>query len=165
MKTPTILILANVVVVLGWINFSIFSQERILETGRPVFVKLAPADPRSLMQGDYMTLRYSLFAGSVLSITSKVPTRGFAVMKLDDRGVGEIVRFDGVTDEQLLAEDEVLIRYRKTRRGFRVAPQSYFFQEGRAEEFEKARFAEFRVSAGGEAVIAKLLDEELKPFN
>lgn len=41
-------------VILGLINFSILSFERILNHGQRVILELAPVDPRSLMQGDYI---------------------------------------------------------------------------------------------------------------
>ena len=34
--------------------------ERYIADGQPVFVELAPVDPRSLMQGDYMQLNFRL---------------------------------------------------------------------------------------------------------
>ena len=48
------LLLALVVV-----NHGVFRRERILADGRPLLLELAPVDPRALMQGDYMALRYA----------------------------------------------------------------------------------------------------------
>ena len=47
------LLLALVVV-----NHGIVKRERILAEGHPLLLELAPVDPRSLMQGDYMRLAY-----------------------------------------------------------------------------------------------------------
>ena len=46
--------------VLALLNFSIVGKERQLESGKVVFLELAPVDPRSLMQGDYMALRFKI---------------------------------------------------------------------------------------------------------
>src|SRR5207247_7075547 len=45
-------------VVLGAANWTIQSRERLLADGRVVLLELAPVDPRSLIQGDYMALRF-----------------------------------------------------------------------------------------------------------
>src|SRR5207247_8096849 len=46
--------------VLALLNFSIGGKERQLESGKVVYLELAPVDPRSLMQGDYMALRFKI---------------------------------------------------------------------------------------------------------
>jgi hypothetical protein len=46
------------VATLGLVNVQIWEKETVIARGQPVFVELAPVDPRSLMQGDYMRLAY-----------------------------------------------------------------------------------------------------------
>ena len=46
--------------VLGATAWVVWSNERILSGGQTVLLELAPVDPRSLMQGDYMALNYAL---------------------------------------------------------------------------------------------------------
>lgn len=41
-------------------QWQIHSYERILSMGQPVLLRLAPVDPRSLMQGDYMRINYEV---------------------------------------------------------------------------------------------------------
>jgi uncharacterized membrane-anchored protein len=53
-------VLAAAVVILAVINVSILQKERHLADGRVVYLELAPVDPRSLMQGDYMTLNFAI---------------------------------------------------------------------------------------------------------
>ena len=40
-------------------NGSIWQREQLLGSGRVVILELAPVDPRSLMQGDYMALTFA----------------------------------------------------------------------------------------------------------
>ena len=54
------LALAAGVLVLAIVNWTIYSRERQLAEGRVVLLALAPVDPRSLMQGDYMALRFKI---------------------------------------------------------------------------------------------------------
>ena len=52
--------LISLVLILALVNWSIWSKEKLLADGRNVYLELAPVDPRSLMQGDYMALRFKL---------------------------------------------------------------------------------------------------------
>ena len=51
-------VIAAGLLVLAAANWSILLRERLLTEGRVVLLELAPVDPRSLMQGDYMALRF-----------------------------------------------------------------------------------------------------------
>ena len=55
-----LIVVAALVLILVLINWQIWSKERHLAEGEVVFLELAPVDPRSLMQGDYMALRFAL---------------------------------------------------------------------------------------------------------
>ena len=75
-RTITVWIgLASVLCVAGWI---VWSNERILAHGQVVRLELAPADPRSLMQGDYMMLNYALVNALRLA---QARDDGFAVVR------------------------------------------------------------------------------------
>lgn len=54
------LLMLGLVLCLGLANYDVWSKERVLRDGQAVVLELAPVDPRSLMQGDYMVLRYRL---------------------------------------------------------------------------------------------------------
>ena len=99
--------------ILGLTNWSIFEKEQLLANGQVVLLKLAPVDPRSLIQGDYMALRYAL-AGNV--DTGDWPNRGMLVIKLDPNDVATFQRL--YNPAQPLAPDERLLEYHK--RTFRV---------------------------------------------
>ena len=61
--TPRItawVIWAGLALVLVTINTSILTKERLLRDGTVLRLALAPVDPRSLMQGDYMALSFAL---------------------------------------------------------------------------------------------------------
>ena len=51
-------VIAAGVLMLAAVNWGIYARERLLAGGRVVMLELAPVDPRSLMQGDYMALRF-----------------------------------------------------------------------------------------------------------
>lgn len=60
------------VLVVGFAQYQIRQYENILVNGTKVILRLAPVDPRSLMQGDYMQLNYAIRtdANSLLSSDS-----------------------------------------------------------------------------------------------
>jgi uncharacterized membrane-anchored protein len=142
-------------IVLAASSFLVFKKERTLRSGARVFLALGTRDPRSLMQGDYMTLRYQIDWPSDLE---NWPSDGRLVLKLDDRGVGTLVRWH---KDEPLAPGELLLRYRKRRSGLRLGAESFFFQEGTGAQYEAARFGELRVDSAGDSVLVGLRDERL----
>ena len=45
-----------------------------------------------------------------------------------------------------------------------MGAESFFFQEGHAAYYEKARYGEIRVAADGKSVLEGLCDEQFKPL-
>ena len=85
-----ILLGVGAVLVFGAVNWQVAAKERLRASGQPVYLELAPVDPRSLMQGDYMALNFQLVRE--ISAVSPRGWDGAAVLKLDERGAGEFVR-------------------------------------------------------------------------
>lgn len=154
-----IILLVTTLLLLVAINFTIYQREQLLSSGRVVLLELAPVDPRSLVQGDYMALRFQVanqaFAGRDLAVLDD----GHLVVALDERSVATFVRF---ADGSSLAGNELLLRYRIRNGRSKFATNAYFFQEGHARDFETARFGEFRVAPDGESILIRLRDEQLK---
>lgn len=61
-KAPIWLVGVFVIALLGVVNYKVQQFEDVLATGKPVVLKIAPVDPRSLMQGDYMVLNYAILS-------------------------------------------------------------------------------------------------------
>jgi uncharacterized membrane-anchored protein len=137
-------------------NLTIFQRERLLADGRVVLLDLAPVDPRSLMQGDYMALDFGLAQGLP---GQKSLRDGHVVLALDARNVASFVRFD---DGSPLAPDQIRLRYRVREGEVRFATNAFFFQEGEAKRYEPARYGEFRVAADGEAILTGLRDAQAR---
>jgi uncharacterized membrane-anchored protein len=146
-------------VVLAVVNYSIYSREMLVTKGDSVILQLAPVDPRSLMQGDYMALRFAVASEAQDQILSSKQTNGFVVLKPDEKGVGRFVRLD---DLSALNNGEVRMRYRLRKGQVKFATNAFFFQEGQAKLFEAARFGEFRVNKDGDSVLVEMRDENLQ---
>jgi uncharacterized membrane-anchored protein len=140
--------------VLALANHAIYRKEQLLSQGRVVLLELAPVDPRSLMQGDYMALRYKV-ADEVFG-RGRVKdglNDGRIVLQVDAQGVGRFVRFDDATP---LSPDEVRMRYRIRGEQVKFASNAFFFQEGQGRLYQGARYGEFRVDAKGDALLSGL---------
>ncbi len=150
------------VLILALLNWNIFKRERLIEQGRIVLLQLAPVDPRSLMQGDYMALHFAL-ANELQRTTSRgEPSEdGIAILNLDERNIAQFVRLD---DGQPLQSGEVRLRYRVRdgRGNIKIATNAFFFEEGQGAIYETARYGEFRVDDSGDAILTQLRDEQLK---
>lgn len=148
--------------VLAVANFGIWQKERLISQGRPVFVELAPVDPRSLMQGDYMALNFrvpSAVQDSLAPVTSAHRPR--LVARIDARGVAEPVRVD---DGSALAADELRIELTPRRGHWVLVTDAWFFEEGEAARWQPARYGEFRVAPDGKALLVGLRNAELRPL-
>ncbi len=155
-KYSLILIGVNLVFFLALFNYNVVRKERLLEDGKLVLLELAPVDPRSLMQGDYMDLRYEI--AETLQYDS-IPKRGFLVVRLDSAGVGQRVRLQ--KDVVPKADDEFLIEYNtsgKGRGGINIGAESYFFQETTGEKYESAKYGGVKVDEQGNSILVGLYD-------
>ena len=147
------------VAVLGLANYSIYSRERLLAEGRVALLELAPVDPRSLMQGDYMALRFRASDDALGRRPKEGLADGRIVLQVDERGVAKFKRLD---DGAPLAADELRIRYRVRADQVKFATNAFFFQEGHAKLYERARYGEFRVAPDGECLLTGMRGEKLE---
>ncbi|MDR1849750.1 MAG: GDYXXLXY domain-containing protein [Zoogloeaceae bacterium] len=149
-KTPPRVLIAVAVgiLILALLNWNIVQKERFIEQGRVIFLPLAPVDPRSLMQGDYMALRFAL----TNEISDKASKNQIIILKLDENQVAHFARADD--GHSALPNDEIRFRYR--------LPNAFFFEEGQGERYEPARYGAFRVTDNGDALLVQLRDEAFK---
>jgi uncharacterized membrane-anchored protein len=140
---------------LGIVNYSIFAKERIIASGEVIYLELLPVDPRSLMQGDYMALRFQLAQEieSARRASSTNDNRRIAPLHLNDRSIAALGS----------AGDALHIRYRIRSGQVWLGTNAYFFEEGTAERYTGAKYGEFRLNrTSGEAVLVGLRDEKLQ---
>jgi len=154
-----IFIIVGALIVLGAVNFSIVGKESTIRNGVVVYLDLAPVDPRSIMQGDYMTLRFRL-AQDIRTHVKPLPPEGgtdLAPINIATNQVGNLAR-SGETGN-------IRIRYRIRKGEVWLGTNAFFFEEGREPQYREARYGEFRVDpTSGEAVLVGLRDAGLKPL-
>lgn len=165
MRRGIALVAAVAIVVL--VNFSIYEKEQHLAHGEIMYLELAPVDPRSLMQGDYMTLRFEIGNQIRDAVGSNGPadsereeiSEGYAVVRLDERGVAHFVRL--AASNTALEDNQRALFFRQRNGRILFATNAFFFQEGQAERYEAARYGRFRVNEEGEPLLVGLHDEGL----
>jgi uncharacterized membrane-anchored protein len=160
----------SVILILVIVNGSIYKKQQQLSQGRVVYLELAPIDPRSLMQGDYMALRYkiALEISNALAKTKKHSQSAhrfnffevnYVIIKRDENN---IAGFKALYNKQAVADDELLLQYRVRNAVVKFASNAYFFEEGKASVYQGAHYGKFRVNAKGELLLVNLYDKNLK---
>ncbi|MGB3276346.1 MAG: GDYXXLXY domain-containing protein, partial [Castellaniella sp.] len=172
-------VLAGGVLILGLVLARVQYYKTILSEGRAVALALAPVDPRSLMQGDYMDLDYAIRRQVEGWLDEHPPVkdaldasgRGWLLLRLDDQGVGQLQEVTAEApsdaDDQTVA---LVFRWRPRERsgwqssGADWGGRNWFFPEGQGARYEKARYGVLRVARDGKSLLAELLDEGMKPL-
>ena len=145
--------------VLAVLNFQIYRKERLIKSSEEIFLELAPVDPRSLLQGDYMALNYKIandnqaalrkaFAAGVYDDAAHT---GRVVVGLDDK---RIATYRRTWTGEPLREDERLLHSE-------VGVDSFFFEEGQGRHYENARYGIFLLDKRGRTILRALADENL----
>ena len=151
------LLLVPALAVVGVLLGLVVHKEGIVRGGRTVLLELAPRDPRSFLQGDYVALRYTE-SNAVMTVTGWDDRRDHvAVFRTDADQVGRFVRLD---DAGPLAHDELRLRALRSTSDFAFGADSYFFSEGRGGDWQRARYAEVKVGSDGTSVLVGLRDAE-----
>ena len=156
-KQSRILIITNLLLLLGYLNWSIYQKEQTLRDGQLVLFELAPVDPRSLMQGDYMSLRYREATSDLLGDT-QVATHGYAVLNIDSNRVARIVRLKDALEP--LNDNELIINYKIVNDRLFLGAESFFFEEGQDTLYQKATYGGLKVNAKGESLLVGLYDKD-----
>ena len=155
-------LLAGLLLVLVVANGGIWQKEQLIAKGEPVFIALAPADPRSLMQGDFMRLNFLGFgAFDDLDSMDRRTARPQVLLLRDARGVATV---QGRDDGKPLAPGALRMELTPKDGRWVLVTDAWFFKEGEAQRWEKARFGEFRVLPDGRALLVGMRDENLVPL-
>ena len=168
-------VLLTTILILVTVNYSTWRTEQHLAHGQTVILELAPVDPRSLMQGDYMALSFDLGNQVEQQLLQKRTEHnqaqgsannehlqwlsGRVIVAADEQGVARFVAMD---DGQPLQEGQLALQYRLRDRRIQFASNAFFFEEGTAKTYEKARYGLFRVNEKGQPLLTRLLDADLQ---
>ena len=189
-KAPIWLVGVFVIALLGAGNYKVQQFEDVLATGKPVVLKIAPVDPRSLMQGDYMVLNYAILseiqqsqflsesneslesnesidageANETIGIDESSPSgkKAYILVHLDKNHVATFCEEQSeIPTDFKHCTPNVYLPIRYKGWLPELPSQDYFFAEGKGEHYAQAEYAEYRFK-DGILLLARLLDKDLK---
>ena len=159
----------------------IVQHEWNLVKSESIFVELAPVDPRSILQGDYMALNYQLHFAGVDAAESAVNRASSDISIQDFKDQSQIMSYVRLDlqrrviqtsfDPRLLqiypaSSSKLLLKNpHNTFEALYPAANSFMFAEGLEPCYRNAKFAELKVKENGKALLFDLLDQQLKPLN
>lgn len=174
-KIKKILLIINIVILFVITAFSATKEEGYRKLDNYFYLELAPVDPRSLLQGDYMTLNYD--------ITDKVRNfifdnlynydennkdkearelanmkKAYIAVRLDENKVAKFVK---ITKEKTNEKDLLFIAYKNNGFSVDINANSYLFQEGTGKKYENARYSKV-VLVGDNLRLIDLRDKDFK---
>ncbi|NNU82778.1 DUF2157 domain-containing protein [Geobacillus sp. BMUD] len=149
-------VLLMVVVQFLFTGYTVWEKERLLRDGQLVKLALEPVDPRSVLQGDYIRLRYDISTISSLDGSGKVQV-------MLRKGPDGVYRFAGVyavngqkRPGAVRQQGDILISGTFYGEQAVYGIESYFVPEQTGERWRDARFAYVRVSRNGDALLEKI---------
>ena len=145
-----ILLIVNIVILFVITGFSAMKEEGYKKSDNYFYLELAPVDPRSLLQGDYMILNYDVIDKAQEIIYNGIYDskdenntfldikRGYIVVQLDENKVAKFVK---LSKEKTDEKDLLFIAYKSDGFNVDINANSYLFQEGTGEKYENAKYS------------------------
>ncbi|AZH31787.1 DUF2157 domain-containing protein [Paenibacillus sp. M-152] len=160
MRLSPLLIAIVIVLQLGIIGYQTARSEALLATGASVKLKLAPIDPRSLLQGDYVALNYDISTPpSKNPLQEKDWNRGKVKVVLTPDSQGVYIADRLYQDGEKLAHHEIVLNGQWNGSRILYGIENYFIPEGTGRTVEQnAHYAYIRVSRNGDALLERLVE-------
>lgn len=164
-----LLVLGLFVLMAVGLNFAVYDKNNIKQHGEVVYLQLRPVDPRSLMQGDYMSLAYDLELKS--KIDSNVSNqeqiqaqiqRKYMIVNIDQNKVAQFSEVINSKSQLKLKPNQKIIKIDFHYNQAKIRPDAFFFQEGHGELYTKAKYGIFRFKGNDVYILDGLADENRK---
>jgi uncharacterized membrane-anchored protein/uncharacterized membrane protein len=151
----------------AWMGYQVYSNERLLQHGETVTLELQPVDPRSLLQGDYVQLNYTISQLDTSTVNEKGPIT--IVLRENEKGVHQYAgiykfndkwntTFNKKPGDILLAGKVTEFWNQNTQVEYGI--ENFFVPEGTGLEVENtAKFAVVKVSENGNGILYELKSE------
>lgn len=174
MKTNIVMVLTGLLILL-LVNLSIWQKQVHLSQGEVIYLELAPVDPRSLMQGDFMALSYTLgnkLQSLVWGSREISQQDNFLTLRNDDinmikggyvvveKDANQVAQFVRLGDAESISENQRKLQFRIRNDRVKFATNAFFFEEGDEPLYTEARYGVFRLNEKGEVLLTGLLDEQ-----
>ncbi|OKL36053.1 GDYXXLXY domain-containing protein [Domibacillus mangrovi] len=148
----------------GFLLFTAWQKEQLLQNGELVALELAPIDPRSMLQGDYVQLNYEIqtnYRDHYYETTSTLPDGKVAVLLEKS---SETIDYNGKTIPVYTASsfaqagtEEGFSMIGKARAGtLTLGIEHFFIPENSGPKWEEKTHAIVRVAENGDAILETL---------
>ena len=175
------LLIANIVILFIVTAFSAIKEENYKKLDSYFYLELAPVDPRSLLQGDYMILNYDItdkvrdfihnnrtyiYGGEDENEVDEIKEarklahskKAYVAIRLDENKVARYVK---ITKEKTDEKDLLFIAYKTDGFNVDINANSYFFQEGTGDKYQNAVYSKV-VLVGDKLRLVDLRDKDFK---
>ena len=149
-----------VILMVSFVTYNGVKNEIALQSGKEVRLALAPVDPRSMLQGDYVTLRYDI---STLPDTTDLPANKKIKVVLTPTSEGSYeyggyYKIKGHWNKPYESSDDDIVVNGTTYSDHDVqyGIESFFIPEGAGPVFEDKTVAIIKVSENGNALLIEL---------
>jgi len=157
MRNKKWIIYINLLIILAVASAMIIKKEKTIKHGQIILLELYGNDPRSLMQGDYMSLSYQIEADKRAENSEEMNARGYYLLERDSN---RVVHYLGCENEKPQVDsNQVILKYYNYGD---FGGESYFFEEGSGDDFATARYGGFKIDTGGNPVLVGLYDDKFR---
>lgn len=163
------LVTAVLLVQLLFIGAVFWQKEQLLQNGELVALELVPIDPRSMLQGDYVELRYAIHAAYQEQQQTGETTEGRLLVELRESNETIVYQEEHVpvyqpvqfhpADQSLKAQEGTVIIQGSGRFGqLDLGIEHFFIPEGSGAEWEEKNIALVRIAENGDAILEMLVE-------
>jgi uncharacterized membrane-anchored protein len=177
-KITNWVLILTALLAIAYVNLNAWQSQQIKLRGEILFLELAPVDPLSLVQGQYMRLRFGIekrydTTQEDYQIIQNNRGNGLAIINLDSRRIGTLTGLlapnqwkqqpHGI-DTMLL---QVHVQHTEPEGSYviRIQQNSFLFQENTEARYAQAKYGMFRVHKDGRYILVDLADEDLRPLS
>ena len=177
-KISNWVLVLTAVLALVYVNLNTWQSQQIKLRGEILFLELAPVDPLSLVQGQYMRLRFEIEKSydSTHEDQGAIQTsRGnvLAIINLDDKRIGTLTGLLAPNQRQQQPHGDDNLQLQVHARpedsmesyAIRIEQNSFLFQENTEDRYAEAKYGMFRVEEDGRYILVDLADEHLRPLS
>ncbi len=168
-RAGTLAIAVSTVGTLAFVAVAARAHQAAIDHGELVIAPLAPVDPRSLMQGDYLRIAFAVPRAAPDRAAARMfeapPDRVQVVVRLDARHVATLLRWR-LPGEALAPDQRALdLRPGDVPGNAVIGTDQWFIPEGQGARYAAARYARLRVTPAGMVQMTGVMDAELRPID
>lgn len=158
-KLKKYLLLFNIFILFFFTMKAALKEERY-QKQESFYLKLAPVDPRSLLQGDYMVLNYDISDKARIESSNLNLKNGYIVVALNEH---KIASFLSVSNSKINEENTKSIPFTYRGSNIDIGGNTFLFQEGMGEQYSRAKYAKVVITKSSIRVL-DLLDSDFHPI-